>query len=130
MHRISMHGVIQTTIDAEPVEAHIHSYDSTHAGSELGEAHSQSDDYITYSNSELDEAHVHDGDVIGPFSGNSEGNYADTVMLAPFDDPWAGSIRSGSTSSSVMQNEGSIKTDDNDDPVQDIGIKKRIYPNY
>ncbi len=48
---LAMHGVIQTTIDAEPVEAPIHSYDSTHAGSELGEA--QSDDYLTYSTSEL-----------------------------------------------------------------------------
>ena len=106
----ALHAVIHS--NSEPGEAHIQSDDSTHSGSELGEAHSQNDDYI-YSHSELGAAHIRD-DVIVPFFGNSEGNYADKVMLRPFDDPWARSIRSGSTSS-VIQNEGSIKTDDNDD---------------
>ena len=116
-----MHGVIQTIANSELGEAHIHGDDSTHAGSELGEAPSQNDDYIQ-SHSELTLAHIRDYDVIGPF-GDSRGNYAsqdcdhDTVMQSPFDNPWAGSVCSSSTSSSVMQ--GSIKTDDNDDPVQD-----------
>ena len=112
-----MHGDIQTIVNSEPIEAHvIRSDSSTHAGSELGEAHSQCDDYNIYSNSELGEAHVHDDDVIVPY-GDSRGNYAD--MQRPFDYPWAGPSKplSSSTSSSVMK--GSIKTDDNDDPVQD-----------